>query len=141
MQQEKALWKCPKCGREFKRRHQHHFCADPPETIDEYIAEQEEAVQPRLYELHALIRAAAPPMEERIVWRMPSYWKGQHIIQFAAYKNFVSLYAGPEAVAEFKDQLTAFEVANGSVRLPYTQPLPETLIRGIVRWCYRHYAH
>ena len=41
------MWKCPKCGREFKVKDQSHFCMKP-QTIDEYIAAQEESLRPRL---------------------------------------------------------------------------------------------
>lgn len=35
------MWKCPKCGREFARRNQDHYCVKP-QSIDEYIAAQDE---------------------------------------------------------------------------------------------------
>ena len=47
------MWKCPKCGREFSRQEQDHYCVKP-KNIDEYIAAQEEAVQPRLKEMRSL---------------------------------------------------------------------------------------
>ena len=31
------MWKCPKCGREFKKVNQSHFCGEKPKTIEEYI--------------------------------------------------------------------------------------------------------
>lgn len=37
-------WKCPKCGREFARENQDHYCVKP-RTIDEYIEAQEETVR------------------------------------------------------------------------------------------------
>lgn len=40
------MWKCPKCGREFARANQSHYCGEKPLTVDEYIAQQPEAVQP-----------------------------------------------------------------------------------------------
>ena len=79
-------WKCPKCGREFKRFEQSHYC-EKPKTIDEYIAAQEESLQPKLRELRGILRAALPEAEERISWSMPTWWKGQNLIHFAAAKN------------------------------------------------------
>ena len=32
-------WKCPKCGREFRRQNQDHYCGKP-RTIEEYIEGQ-----------------------------------------------------------------------------------------------------
>ena len=34
------MWTCPKCGREFKKTNQDHYCGKAPETVDEYIAMQ-----------------------------------------------------------------------------------------------------
>ena len=48
------MWKCPRCGREFGRQNQDHYCAKP-ETIDAYIAMQDEAVQPRLREVRDIL--------------------------------------------------------------------------------------
>ena len=31
------MWTCPKCGREFKRTNQGHYCGKAPENVDEYI--------------------------------------------------------------------------------------------------------
>ena len=76
-------WKCPKCGREFRRQNQDHYCVKP-QNIDEYIAAQDETVQPRLREVRAVLQRAIPEAEERISWSMPTYWKGRNIIHFAA---------------------------------------------------------
>ena len=53
-------WKCPKCGREFSRQNQDHYCVKP-QNIDEYIAAQDEKYQPRLMEIRAFI----PVMKQR----------------------------------------------------------------------------
>ena len=132
-------WKCPKCGREFSRQNQDHYCFRP-QTIEEYIAAQPEAVQPRLREIRAVIREAIPEAEERISWSMPTYWKGRNLIHFAAGKKHIGLYPGDEATAAFAQELAAFEVSKGTIRLPYDRPLPTELIGRIARWCYEKYA-
>ena len=30
-----SMWKCPKCGREFKKKGQSHYCGEKPKTIQE----------------------------------------------------------------------------------------------------------
>lgn len=132
-------WKCPKCGREFSRQNQDHYCSRP-QTIEEYIAAQPEAVQPRLREIRAVIREAIPEAEERISWSMPTYWKGRNLIHFAAGKKHIGLYPGDEATAAFAQELAAFEMSKGTIRLPYDRPLPTELIGRIARWCYEKYA-
>ena len=132
-------WKCPKCGREFGRQDQGHYCVKP-QNVDEYIAAQDEKVQPRLNELRAVLQAALPDAEERISWSMPTYWRGRNIIHFAASKKHVGIYPGGEATTEFADELADYDVSKGTIRLPYDQPLPVELIGHIARWCYGKYA-
>ena len=132
-------WKCPKCGREFGRQHQEHFCVKP-QSIDEYIAAQDEAVQPQLNEIRSALRAALPDATERISWSMPTYWKGRNIIHFAAAKKHLGLYPGDDATAAFADELAGYDVSKGTIRLPYNQPLPIGLIQAIAQWCYEKRA-
>ena len=133
------MWKCPKCGREFARIEQQHYC-EKPRTIDEYIAAQNDAVQPKLRELRQILSAAIPEAEERISWSMPTYWKGRNLIHFAASKQHVGLYPGEEAPAVFADELKDFSVSKGTIRLPYDRALPADLIARIARWCFDAYA-
>ena len=133
------MWKCPKCGREFSRQNQDHYCVKP-ETIDAYIAMQDEAVQPRLREVRDILRAALPGAQERMSWSMPTFWKGRNIIHFAASKKHLGLYPGGEATAVFADRLTGFDVSKGTIRLPYDKPLPVALIADIARWCLSQYG-
>lgn len=132
-------WKCPKCGREFKRFEQSHYC-EKPKTIDEYIAAQEESLQPKLRELRGILRAALPEAEERISWSMPTWWKGQNLIHFAAAKKHIGLYPGGEAAAVFAEMLEGFSVSKGTIRLPLDRELPAALITEIAQWCWRQYA-
>ena len=134
-----GAWKCPKCGREFKRIEQPHYCGKPG-TVDEYIEAQEESVRPKLQELRAILRAAVPEAEERISWSMPTLWKGQNLIHFAAAKKHIGLYPGGEATTVFAEELAGFDVSKGTIRLRYDRELPTELITNIARWCCREYA-
>lgn len=133
-----SQWKCPKCGREFSRQNQDHYCVKP-KNMDEYIAAQKEDAQPHLREIRAVIRAAIPDAEERMSWSMPTYWKGRNIIHFAAAKKHIGLYPGDEATAEFADALKAYDVSKGTIRIPYDKPMPVELITRIAQWCYEAY--
>lgn len=54
------MWQCPKCGRTFSRKNQHHFCGEAPETIPAYIDRQEEAVRNYLKALYEILNGALP---------------------------------------------------------------------------------
>ncbi len=111
-----------------------------PQTIDEYIDAQDETVQPRLREVHEILRTAIPDAEARISWSMPTYWKGRNIIHFAASKKHLGLYPGGEATTVFAEELRGWDVCKGTIRLPWKNELPTELIQRIARWCYEEYT-
>lgn len=135
------MWSCPKCGRSFKRQGQDHYCGKAPETIDEYIAAQQDELQQYLNEVRDTIRAALPDAEERISWSMPTFWKGHNIIHFAAFKKHAGLYPGPAAVTAFAGRLTEYKTSKGTIQLPYSRPVPAELISDIAKWCYETGNH
>jgi uncharacterized protein YdhG (YjbR/CyaY superfamily) len=134
------MWRCPNCGREFKNAEQHHFCSEPQKTIEEYIALQNGEVQPRLREVYAAIKAVLPDAAEKISWQMPTFWKGQNLIHFAAFKKHIGIYPGGEATTVFADKLTEFKTSKGVIHLPGNKPLPLELITEIAAWCGERYA-
>jgi len=129
------MWKCPKCSREFTNRNQEHYC-EQAKTIDEYISFQPMEVQPLLNKVRDTLRAALPDAEERISWRMPTYWKKKNIIHFAAFKNHIGIYPGDKAMEHFSDRLKEYKTSKGAWQIPYSKPLPLDLITEMARWCY-----
>ena len=132
-------WKCPKCGRTFKKQDQPHYCGKP-ETVEEYIEAQEETVRPRLREIRDILRKALPEAEECISWSMPTYRKGRNIIHFASAKKHIRIYPGGEATTVFAEELAGMDVSKGTIRLPHDQEIPAALIDKIARWCYKEYS-
>lgn len=135
------MWQCQKCGREFKNQNQDHFCGEPVKTIDAYIAVQPESVKPLLNQVRDTLRAVLPAAEERISWRMPTYWNKHNIIHFAAFKNHVGLYPGDKAMEYFADRLTEYKTSKGAVQFPYSKQLPLDIIAEIAKWCYETGNH
>lgn len=108
--------------------------AKKPADIDEYIAAQPPEIQPLLGEIRAAIRAAAPEATERISCQMPTFWQGENLIHFAAFKNHIGIYPGGEATGVFAEQLTGYKTSKGAIQLPLGQPIPLELIAEITRW-------
>lgn len=127
------MWKCQKCGREFKNTEQDHFCVKP-NSIDEYIAAQQKDVQPLLQSIRETIHAAAPETIEKISWQMPTFWQGENLIHFAAFKMHIGLYPGGEATSEFAERLAGYKTSKGAIQLPLGKPIDYKLITDIVRW-------
>ena len=74
------MWKCPKCGRTFKKENQGHYCGKAPKTIDEYINTQDEEFRSQLYAVREALKKSLPDAAEKIAWSMPTYWQGGNII-------------------------------------------------------------
>jgi len=127
------MWKCPKCKREFKNTNQDHYCGKI-ETIDRYISEQSEEVQLILNKIRDTIRAAAPEATEKMSWQMPTFWQGENLIHFAAFKKHISIFPGGEATTVFADKLTGYKTAKGTIQLPLSKPIPYDLIEEITHW-------
>ena len=108
--------------------------------IDEYIAAQDEAIQPRLNVIRDTIRAALPDAVEKISYQMPTYWKGRNIIHFAAFKNHIGLYPGGEAPVVFAEKLKDYKTSKGTIQFPLNKEIPLELIAEIAVWCYGRYA-
>ena len=81
-----------------------------------------------------MIKEAAPDAEERISYRMPTFSQKGNLVHFAAYKKHIGFYPTPSGIQAFKNELSAYEGAKGSVKFPIDEPLPYTLIGKIVRF-------
>ena len=129
------MWVCPKCGREFKKQNQSHYCGNAPKTIEQYIEAQPQEIQPYLSAVRKAVHDAIPEAQERISWSMPTFWKGYNIIHIAANKKHIGLYAGEEAVIVFEERLKTYKTSKGTIQIPYKEPLPLELIADIAVWC------
>ena len=128
------MWKCPKCEREFKRENQSHYCENRPVNIDEYIAAQSEEVREILVKVRETIRAAAPDSLEKISWDMPTFWQGENLIHFAAFKKHIGIYPGDLMGSPFDERLTGYQRTKGAIRFPIEKPIDYALISDITLW-------
>ena len=131
------MWKCPKCGRSFRKENQSHYCGRAPQTIDEYVLAQDEDARGQLQSVREAIRKELPDAAERISWSMPTWWDGHSIIHLAANRKHIGLYPGPEAVLFFAEKLDRAGCGHskGTIRIPYSDDLPLDLISEIAAWC------
>jgi uncharacterized protein YdhG (YjbR/CyaY superfamily) len=101
-------------------------------SIDEYIANYPEDVQEILQKIRAIIREAAPEAVETINYAIPTFTLEGNLVHFAAFKKHIGFYPTPSGVEKFKNELSAYEGAKGSVQFPFDKPIPYNLIREIV---------
>jgi uncharacterized protein YdhG (YjbR/CyaY superfamily) len=103
-----------------------------PQNIDAYIAAFPADVQRILQEIRSIIRTAAPEAEEAIKYRMPTFVLKGNLVHFAAFEKHIGFYPTPSGIEAFKDELSAYHHAKGSVQFPLDKPVPFNLIRKIV---------
>jgi len=105
-----------------------------PRTIDEYIASFTNDVQEILEKVRATIRKAAPDAEETIKYGVPTFTLKGNLVHFAAFKKHVGFYPTPTGIEKFKDELSEYQKAKGSVQFPLNQPIPYKLMGKIVKF-------
>ena len=103
-------------------------------SIDEYIATFPEEIQEKLEKLRATIKASAPGAEEKISYQMPAFVLKGNLVYFAAYKNHIGFYPTSSGIQAFKQELSVYEGAKGSIKFPIEKPLPLELISKIVKF-------
>ena len=122
------MWLCPKCGREFKKTNQGHYCGDAPRTVEEYMESQAPEARAHIHELRNAVLRCVPGVRERIAWSMPVFDRDKHSISFAACKKHISLYLDAETIRIVQPQLDGFTIRKNAVYLPYDKELPADAI-------------
>lgn len=103
-----------------------------PRNIDEYINRFPKETQKLLAEIRVIISRAAPEAVEAISYAMPTFKLNGNLVHFAGYKGHVGFYPAPSAIEAFKEELSPYKWAKGSVQFPLDQPLPNELITQMV---------
>ncbi len=105
-----------------------------PRTIDDYIAGFPDDVREILEKIRMTIREAAPGAEETIKYQIPTFTLKGNLVHFAAFKKHIGFYPAPTGIEEFKQDLSAYEGAKGTVRFPLDEPIPFDLVSRIVKF-------
>jgi len=105
-----------------------------PQDIDEYIASFPKDIQEILEKVRTTIRQAAPDAEETIKYQIPTFTLKGNLVHFGAFKKHIGFYPTPTGTEEFKNELSVYEGAKGSIRFPLDRPIPFDLISRIVEF-------
>lgn len=105
-----------------------------PTSINQYIAAFPPDIQSMLKKLRATIRKAAPAAEETISYRIPTFRLKGNLVHFAAFKKHIGFFPTASGISHFKDELSSYKGAKGSVQFPFDKPIPYGLISRIVKF-------
>lgn len=104
-----------------------------PSSVDAYIASFEEPARSVLESLRRTILELIPGASETISYGIPTVTvDGKYVVYFAGWKHHVSLYPIPLVDVEMQETLARYRSGKGTLRFPLGEPMPETLIRGVV---------
>jgi uncharacterized protein YdhG (YjbR/CyaY superfamily) len=105
-----------------------------PNSIDAYIADFPKDVQAILEKIRGIVRDAAPEAQEAIKYQIPTFVLNGNLVHFAAFQKHIGFYPTPSGIEHFKDALSAFNSAKGSVQFPLDSPIPYSLIKKMVKF-------
>lgn len=103
--------------------------------IDEYIKDYSSEQKNEINRIRKIAKNIAPDSTESINYGVPTVkYKGKPLIHFAGFKNHMSIFPGPPAIVEFKQELSEFELAKGTVKYTLERPVPDELVKNIVEY-------
>jgi uncharacterized protein YdhG (YjbR/CyaY superfamily) len=103
-------------------------------NVDEYIAAFPVETRVMLEELRGTILETAPEAVEVISYKMPAYQFHGMLVYFAGYAKHIGFYPGAAVVEHFKDEISKYKWAKGSVQFPLNQPIPADFVRRVVQF-------
>ena len=106
-----------------------------PEGVEDYLAGLAPDRRAALEDLRARVRAIVPDAGERISYAMPALTlEGRILVWYAAFADHLSLFPATDAMKEeLGDALAPFLSGKGTIRIDDRHPIPDALLRRIVR--------
>jgi uncharacterized protein YdhG (YjbR/CyaY superfamily) len=104
--------------------------------VDDYLAGIEPAERAALEHVRQLATEVAPDAQDGRSYGMPALkYKKKPLIGFISAKNHLSLFPFSPAVIEAVTvRLDGFEVSKGTIRFSVERPIPDEVVRDIVRY-------
>ncbi len=100
--------------------------------IDSYIKAAPKEARALLKQMRTVVKKAAPEAKEAISYGIPTYKLNGHLVHFGAFKDHISFFPTSSGVSAFKQQLSKYRTAKGTIQFPLDKPLPLSLIKRIV---------
>jgi uncharacterized protein YdhG (YjbR/CyaY superfamily) len=104
-------------------------------AVDEYLASLDAPTRAAFEHIRRLAREVAPEAEQGTSYGMAALrYKGKPLLGFRAAKEHLSVFPfSPQAIEAVRDRLGGFDLSKGTVRFTVAKPLPDPVVRDIVR--------
>jgi len=106
-----------------------------PKTVDEYLAAVPEPARGTLKHVRAVIQSIVPgETTEMISYAIPMFKYNGMLVGYAAFKDHCSLFpTGSGVLDKFEKELKGFRKSKGTIHFPLDKPLPDALLKKIVK--------
>ena len=103
--------------------------------VDDYLATLEPAAAAALSRVRDLALEVVPDAEQGTSYGMAALrHRGKPLLGFRVARHHLSVFPfSPEVVAAVSERLVGFELSKGTIRFTLDQPLPEDVVRDVVR--------
>lgn len=105
-----------------------------PTTIAGYIEAAPTEGQAHLKRLYEILRSVAPEAEETIKWGTPFFVEPRYLFSFSAHKAHCNFAPSAETLERFRDELKEHRTTKNYLQIPYTEPVPEDLVRRMAEY-------
>jgi len=107
----------------------------PAKNVDEYLARVPEPARSTLKHVRAVIRSVVPAETTEVIsYGIPMFKYNGMLVGYAAFKNHCSLFpTGSGVIEKFAKELKGYATSRGTIQFPSDKPLPDALVRKIVR--------
>ena len=104
-------------------------------TVDAYLANLPEPARSTLKHMRAVIQSVVPSETTEVIsYGIPMFKFRGMLVGYAAFRNHCSLFpTGSGVIEKFAKELKAYSTNKGTIRFPADQPLPDALLRKIVK--------
>jgi len=104
-------------------------------VLDDYLDGLDSATRAAFARVRDTAMAVVPEAEQGTSYGMPALrYRGKPLLGFRAAKTHLSIFPfSPAAIDAVRDRLAGFALAKGTVRFSADQPVPEDVVRDLVR--------
>jgi uncharacterized protein YdhG (YjbR/CyaY superfamily) len=104
-------------------------------AVDDYLSSLDASAREAFEHIRSLVMDMVPEAEQGTSYGMAALrYKHKPLLGFLAAKHHLSIFPFSSRVVEaMRDRLAAFELSKGTIRFTAATPLPDEVVRDIVR--------
>jgi uncharacterized protein YdhG (YjbR/CyaY superfamily) len=108
----------------------------PVPAVDDYFSSLDASARAAFEHIRDLVMEMAPEAEQGTSYGMAALRYNQKpLLAFRAARQHLSIFPFSSRVVDaVRDQLTAFDLSKGTIRFTAASPLPDKVVRHIVRY-------